>query len=741
MRVLWLYKKEIIRMKKVPVCLLWFVFGIVIQVHSQVIRISTDDTDLILTVAENRQLYQTYLGEKLNAKTDINGLPQNYVELLGSKKWEVYPAAGGQDFFEPAFAITHNDGNKASVFRYLSNESFIEGNDNNVTHTVVHLKDDVYPINVNLHYVAYKKENIFRTWTEISHNEKKPVTINRYASSMLYFENRNYYLTQFGGNWSNEAQMSTLPLSTGKKVIDSKLGTRAAMQANPFFFVGLDQPASINQGKVLMGTIAWTGNFQFVFEVDNLGNLRVLSGINPYASDYRLESKEVFVTPDFIFTYSESGTGGGTRNFHSWARNYQIKNGKGSRIVHFNNWDTTFFEFDEDNLSELMQVAKSLGAELFLLDDGWFGNKYPRKDDSQGLGDWEVTKSKLPNGIPYLVKTAKENGLKFGIWIEPEMVNPKSELFEKHPDWAIMLPNREPYYERNQLALDMSNPEVQKFTFGIIDDLMKENPDIAYFKWDCNSPITNAYSPYLKMEQNQLYINHVRGVYNLFKMVKEKYPDLPMMLCASGGGRCDFEALKYFDEFWCSDNSNPTERAFIQWGFSQFIPVKAMQAHVTDQNPHASLKFRTDMAMMCNYGLDLHIDELTADEKEFCRLSIANYNRLKNVTLDGNIYHLVSPYEENHMSVMYANEEKNKAVLFVYDLFPRRSEKRTNIKLQGLNPESIYQVEEINLMPNQRSTFNANGKSFSGDYLMKIGLEALSGENMSSKIIEITLTH
>jgi len=214
---------------------------------------------------------------------------------------------------------------------------------------------------------------------------------------------------------------------------------------------------------------------------------------------------------------------------------------------------------------------------------------------------------------------------------------------------------------------------------------------------------------------------------------------LSMMLCASGGGRNDFEALKYFDDFWCSDNSNPTERAFIQWGFSQFIPVKALQAHVTDQNPDASLKFRTDMAMMVKYGLDLHIDKLTVAEKEFCRQSITNYNRLKNIILDGDMYHLVSPYEENHMAVMYSDKGKNKAVLFAYDLFPKRSEKRVNVKLQGLNPEYMYLVEEINTMPDAKPTLVAHGKTFSGDYLMKIGLEdAFTGENMKSKVIEIT---
>jgi alpha-galactosidase len=312
------------------------------------------------------------------------------------------------------------------------------------------------------------------------------------------------------------------------------------------------------------------------------------------------------------------------------------------------------------------------------------------------------------------VKKSKENGFEFGIWIEPEMVNPASELFEKHPDWAYTIPGRETYTERCQLALDMTNPKVQDFAFGVVDQLMTENPDLGYLKWDCNSPITNVYSHYLKEKQNNLYIDHVRGVYNLFKRVNEKYPDLPMMLCASGGGRCDFEALKYFTDFWTSDNNDPVRRLFIQWGFSQFMPVKALSAHLTNHNPAASLKFRSDVALMCKFGFDLDTRHLTENERLFCKQLLSNYNNFKKVTLDGNMYHLVSPYEGNHVSVMYVNDLKDKAVFFAYDIFPVRNEPLLPVKLQGLNPDRQYKVQEINLMPGEESVFAADGRVFSG---------------------------
>lgn len=723
------------------VLILFTLFAFHTKAQTEFIRISTNETDLVLRVAsKTKRLYQSYLGAKLMNESEFKSLSFSIrggsEGSVGDRGWEAYPASGAEDFFEPAFAIRHNDGNMTSIFRYVSHTA--KAIDGNVTETVVNLADDVYPVEVKLHYVTYAKENIIKMWTEILHKEKKPVTISRYASSMLYVDAPKYYLTEFSGDWAKEVKMSTQELHFGKKIIETKLGSRAAMHAQPFFQLGLGQPAQENQGTVLMGTIGWTGNFQFTFEVDNSDNLRVISGINPYASNYELQPNEVFTTPEFIFTISEQGAGKASRNFHTWAREYQLKDGKGDRLTLLNNWEATYFDFNEEKLEDIIKEAKTLGVDMFLLDDGWFGNKYPRSGAHAGLGDWDVTKTKLPNGIANLVQKSKENGVKFGIWIEPEMVNPKSELYEKHKDWVITLPNREEYYYRAQLVLDLSNPKVQDYVFGVVDKIMTENPEVAFLKWDCNSPITNIYSPYLKEKQNQLYINHTRGVYNVFSRVKEKYPNLPMMLCAGGGGRCDYEALKYFTEFWCSDNTDPTERLFIQWGFSQFFPSKAMDAHVTSWNSRTSVKFRTDVAMMCKLGFDIRTHEMKEADLKYCQGAVANYKRLKKVILDGDLYRLVSPYEGNHMSVMHVDEAKNKAVVYAYDIHPRFGEKLFPVKLQGLDPNKKYKVEEINLMPNAKSSLKSNGQIFSGDFLMKIGLDAFTTRHTNSKVIEIT---
>lgn len=723
----------------------------VVESICQSIIISTERTDLILKVGTNGRLYQAYLGEKLLTYDDIavfdfdlEGRNEKAVSEYG---WEVYPGSGAEDYCEPAVAITHADGNLCTILEYAghSRENTPYGSSTEIT-----LRDRLYPVEVTLKYEAYSQENIIKVGAEIQNKGRKPIELWRYASTILYFNRESYYLTEFASDWAKESQMKTQRLQFGKKIIDTKLGSRSAMHVHPFFEVGMNAPAEENKGEVLLGTLGWTGNFSFTFEVDNKENLRIIPAINPYASDYKLNAGESFVTPDFVFTLSKDGVGQASRDFHDWARKYQLKAGIGDRMCLLNNWENTRCNFDQELLAGLMEEADNLGVDLFLLDDGWFANKYPRNDSRAGLGDWEANSTKLPGGIRALTDAATKAGVRFGIWIEPEMVNPKSELFEKHPDWAYTLPDREPYYYRNQLVLDLNNPEVQDYVFGVVDKLLTENPGIAYFKWDCNSPITNVYSHYLKEDQQQLYIGHVRGLYNILDRIQAKYPDLPMMLCSGGGSRCDYKALEYFTEFWCSDNTDPIERLYIQWGFSQFFPAKAMCAHVTNWNDDVSIKFRTDVASMCKLGFDIGLKILTEDEMRFMQDAVKNWNKLKPVIMDGDQYRLVSPYEGNHTATMYASKDSSHAVLFAFDIRPRFREKVHNVKLRGLSPEKTYKVAEINRMDAVSSWLRSedavkagedrpiwDGKTFSGDYLMKVGLPVFTSEQTHSTVVEI----
>ncbi len=713
--------------------LLFFIFHFSFLIlFAQTISITTDHTQLVLQVNSQKRLCQTYLGERLSGQTDLSGLSMPQAGLSSSciRGLEVYPVMGTEDYYEPTFEIRHADGNPTSVLRYQQHSQ--QGD-----LTSIVLRDEVYPVEVTLYYKVFPKEDIIQQWAEIRHEEKGKVYLGRYASSMLYFEAPNYYLNEFASDWAKEMQMLDQELKFGKKVVDSRLGTRANLMAQPFFEVGLGGPVRENEGTVLMGTLGWTGNFRFTFEVDNQHVLRVVSGINHDASSYLLRKSDVFRTADFFFTLSQNGLGEGSRRFQRWMMNHQLHKAKDDRMTLLNNWENTYFDFNEEKLVALFGEAKDLGVDLFLLDDGWFGNKYPRKDDHAGLGDWQVTKDKLPQGVPYLVKKAKENGVAFGIWIEPEMVNPKSELAEKHPDWLIQLPSRDTYYFRNQMVLDLCNPKVQDFVFGVVDDLMQENPEIKFMKWDCNSPITNIYSPYLKENQGNLYVDYVRGLYKVLDRVQEKYPDLYMMMCSGGGGRSDVVGLRYFTEFWCSDNTDPIERLFIQWGYSHFMPAKAMCAHVTEWNRRASIKFRVDVAFQGKLGFDIGLKGLSNDDRQYCREAIKEYKRLKEVVWSPNLYRLVSPYEGQHCVVQRVDDSKSRSVVFAYDIHPRYGETILPTRLMGLDAEAKYRVKEICLMPGKQSWLPCNDKVYTGDYLMKVGIKVTSTNDLASHIIEV----
>jgi len=695
---------------------------------SKRVAIETDHTALILNIGKNGRVYQSYLGERLTNPADNNVLPQGK---------EAYITGGMEDQFQPAMRITHTDGNPSLELIYADRK--IIHPDAGSTETVISLKDPQYPITVNLHYQAYAHEDVIKTWTEIVNSEKGTITLNDYASSMLHFDAGSYWLTQFHGDWAYEMQMQESKLTSGIKEIDSKLGTRADMYQSPMFLLSLNKLSDETSGEVMAGTLAWTGNFRFHFEQDQNNSLRVVSGINPYASAYQLSAGKTFTTPAFIFSYSAHGRGQVSRNLHNWARNYDVMDGNKSRLVLLNNWETTTFNFNEQRLDGIMDDAVKLGADLFLLDDGWFGNKYPRSNDKAGLGDWQETKTKLPNGISRLVKQADAKGTKFGIWIEPEMVNPKSELYEKHPDWIIKLPNRAENYYRNQLVLDLTNPKVADFVFNTMDELIGKHPGLAFIKWDCNRLMSNNWSPYLKDKQSNLYVDYVLNLYSILKRLRAKYPHLPIMLCSGGGARTDYEALKYFTEFWASDDTDPLERVYIQWGFSNFFPSNTVTCHVTSWGKQ-SLKFRTDVAMMGKLGYDIDVSKMTPDELTFSQQAIKNYKRLSSVIWFGDLYRLISPYEANRAVLMYVDSTKAKAVLFNYNLNIREREQVNRVRLQGLNPQNKYKVEEVNMMPGGKPILADNGRIYTGDYLMKIGLDLDSWhlKALTSSVVEIT---
>ena len=656
---------------------------------------------------------------------------------------------GNGDFRSASLMLENGDGSMSCDMRY-KNYTIRDGKyslpglpavyaDNDEAQTLeIVLEDPATGVEAMLLYGVLPELDIITRSVYIRNQSSEKIYVNKVMSAELDFLYGDYDLLTFYGRHAMERNLQRVPVAHGSQMIGSVRGT-SSHQYNPMMILA-EKDTTEDHGGCYAMSFVYSGNFQGEVLKDQYNQTRMLLGVQEECFRYPLEAGETFYAPEVILSYTDQGMNRLSQNLHSCIRHH-ICRGKYKtevRPVLVNSWEAAYFDFTGETLYNLAKEARSLGIDMLVLDDGWFGK---RDDDNSGLGDWYVNEKKLGETLGGLVKRVNDLGVKFGIWIEPEMVNPKSELFEKHPDWAIHLPNRETYYYRNQLVLDLSNPKVQDYVFSVVDNIMIENPDLAFFKWDCNSPITNVYSPYLKEKQNQLYIDHVRGVYNVFKRVAEKYPHLPIMLCSGGGARCDYEALKYFTEFWCSDNTDPIERLYIQWGFSQFFPAKAMCAHVTSWNKNTSIKFRTDVAMMCKMGFDISLKEMNDDEMKYCQEAVANYKRLKGTILDGDLYRLVSPYDTNHSSVMYVDKAKSKSVLFAYDIHPRFGEKTFPVKLQGLDPNKKYKVQEINLMPGQKSTLVTDGGTFSGDFLMKIGMNVFSTAHAHSKVIELTEVH
>jgi alpha-galactosidase len=400
------------------------------------------------------------------------------------------------------------------------------------------------------------------------------------------------------------------------------------------------------------------------------------------------------------------------------------------RKILLNSWEGVYFDINEQGMAQMMSDIASMGGELFVMDDGWFGDKYPRNNDSSSLGDWTVDTRKLPAGIQGLIDTANKNGIKFGIWIEPEMTNSVSELYEKHPEYIIKPSNREPVQGRGgtQLVLDLGNPKVQDIVFNIVDTLMTKYPGIDYIKWDANAPIMNHGSQYLTADnQSHLMIEYHRGLAAACDHIRAKYPNLTIQACASGGGRANWGVLPWFDEFWVSDNTDALQRVYMQWGTSHFFPAIAMASHISAAPNHQTfrtipLKYRIDVAMSGRLGMEIQPKNMTDDEKDLCRKAIAQYKQVRNVVQFGDLYRLLSPYDKlGAASLMYVQPDKSEAVFYWWKTETFCNQQLPRVTMDGLDPDKNYRVEELNRIDNNPLPYE--GKVFSGKFLMTTGLE------------------
>lgn len=708
------------------------------------IEINTQNLSMIFTVDNNNRVIYQHFGKKISAPnaTFFNrgfvGQPDTQTDLAPL----IYPAYGGRYYLNPALKLTHNDGLLTTDLMYVGTEN--KTIDANRKETIIKLKDRLYPVYLDLRFIAYLKEDVISQSTKLTSQEKNTLKVENIASSYLPVHAESYYLSHFNGTWAHEMQQEEEQLNHGIKVIESKKGVRTAQAQSPSFLLSLNQKSQEDHGEVYAGSLAWTGNFNLSFEVDESDRLNIVTGMNPFASTFSLSKGKSIQTPEMIWTYSDKGRGQVSRNLHDWGRQYGLVNGDQLRPIILNSWEGAYHNFDEKIITDMIDDAAKFGIEMFVLDDGWFGNKYPRNSDAAGLGDWQTNIKKLPRGLSYLAEYAIKKGLKFGLWIEPEMVNPESELAKKHPEWVVQSGKRDVYPMRNQWALDLSNPKVQDFVYETFDQVVSQSPYITYIKWDANRHLDNVGSTYLeKDKQSHFWYEYVNGLYKVYERIRAKYPNIEIQLCSSGGGRLDYGALKYHNEVWASDNTNALDRIFIQYGTNLFFPAMATASHVSTSPNHQTgmmlpLKFRFDVAMSGRLGMELQPKDILGDAYPIAKKAIEEYKLIRPIVQLGDLYRLVSPYSgTNWASQMYVAKDKKESVLFAYSLNYHGRTTYFETRLKGLNAEKNYKITELNKKSGAGS-FPNDGEVFTGDYLMKIGIRLNITEAFASSVLLIS---
>ena len=691
-RVILITERYIMKLKSIAFLLL----TIALPAMAEKVSVNTGKMSLVLDVENGKPAQYLYFGTRLN-NADLQNL-----KVADNGRMDAYPAYGLNTPAEAALAMRHSDGNLSTALVATGSDVKAEGN---TTVTTIHLKDPVYHIKVDLKYRTYSDVDMIEAWTEIQNGEKGTVTLTTFASAMLPIRRGDVWMSHLSGTWANEGQLSHEKLQPGEFVIRNNDGTRNSHTDHGEVMFSLNGKGQENMGDVIGAALVYSGNYKLKTVTDDTEYHYFFAGINEQNSEYHLKKGETFKTPALALTYSTEGLSGASRNFHKWGRKYILAHGDKERDILLNSWEGVYFDINQKGMDQMMADIHSMGGELFVMDDGWFGKKYPRKTDNCALGDWVVDTEKLPDGIEGLLRDAKKNGVKFGIWIEPEMTNSVSELYEKHPDWVIKAPKRDAVLGRGgtQLVLDLSNPKVQDFVFGVVDNLLTKYPEIAYIKWDANMAIMNHGSQYLPMaDQSHLYIAYHQGFAKVIDRIRAKYKDVVIQCCASGGGRAN-------------------------WGTSYFFPAIAMASHISAVPNHTvfrttSLKYRIDVAMSGRLGMEIQPKNMTDEEKALCKKAISEYKEIRPVVQFGDLYRLVSPYDNQGLSsIMYVSEAKDKAVFYWWKIANFYNVHLPLVKMAGLDANKLYKVRELDVIDNK--PLDCEGKSYSGKYLMEHGLE------------------
>jgi alpha-galactosidase len=694
----------------------------------QVFRLDGGNSTYAFGVNERGELQPIYWGGRLGAH-DAIAAPHSMPEMASfdspyTTTPQEYASWGAGLFTESALKVTFADGNRDLVLHFVSGKAAGAGE------FEILLKDISREIYVTLHYSIDAESGILARSAVIENREKQPVVLEQAAAAQWTLPAARYTLSYLTGRWAGEWTLNQEPIQGGERIIESRRGT-TGHQANPWFAISRDDSgksvgpfaAEEEHGEVWFGALAWSGSWRITVEKTQLDAVRVTGGFNPFDFGYQLKPGEHLETPIFYGGYSNHGLGGASRLLHHFELAHILPQGPAPkpRPVIYNSWEATEFRVDEAGQMAIAEKAASIGVDRFVMDDGWFGQ---RKDDHLGLGDWYVNTQKFPRGLKPLIDKVHSLGMSFGLWVEPEMINPDSDLYRKHPDWVLNFPGRPRSESRNQLVLNLARPDVRDYVEGFLDKLLTEN-DIAFLKWDYNrnwaEPGWDAVS---LDEQKRVYVEFVRNLYAILADLRKKHPKIEIESCSGGGGRVDLGILRYTDEVWPSDNTDPFDRLSMQNGFSYAYTPQIMMAWVTD-SPHwlnhrsTSLTYRMLSSMDASLGIGANLNKWTPEDFATAKRLIAAYHAVQKTIVQGDLYRLISPRDGSKFSAAETvSADKNQGVVFAFADATEEGRGFPLLELQGLDRDAQYKLAWI-----EGKALPATPEVASGNWWMHHGIQ------------------
>jgi alpha-galactosidase len=670
-----------------------------------------------LGVNERGELQHLYWGKRIGAEdfASAHSLPEwASFDLSTTTTPQEYPGWGAGLYTEPALKATFANGNREVVLHYADQQL---KNDN----LEITLKDEGSPLLVHLHYRVYADSGIIERSARIENRTSEAVTLESAQSAAWTLPpDRDYRLHYLTGRWAGEWQLQSEKLQIGKRVIESRRGS-TGVEANPWFAIDRIDEMDETHGPVWFGELGWSGSWRFTIERTSSDQCRVVGGFNPFDFSYRLAPGESLETPPFFAGFTDSGHGEVSRMLHRFQLEHILPEGPHPRLrpVLYNSWEATEFNVNEAGQIALAEKASRLGVERFVVDDGWFGQ---RNNDHAGLGDWYVNPQKFPHGLKPLIDRVHSLGMDFGLWVEPEMVNPDSDLYRKHPDWVLNFPSRPRTEGRNQLVLNLARDDVKEYVFNWLDRLVTDN-DIALLKWDYNRNWSEPGWPEAPFaDQKKVWVQYVQNLYEIIDRLRSKHPRLEIEGCSGGGARVDLGMLHRVDQIWPSDNTDALDRLAIQYGFTEAYTPHVMMAWVTDvpngiNGRVTPLVFRFLVAMTGSLGIGSNLNKWTDDEVAVASKMISLYKQIRATVQDGKLYRLSSPMASDFSAMEYISQDNQQAVVFAFLHSQQFGRSMPRLHLEGLAEDAIYSVITMN------DKLQEQTQKLSGAYLMHHGIQ------------------